>query len=231
MNSNTWNSLTLIHTWSIASVKALDIYRYAKKIWFDIQNIIVTPWATAFYIDAMLRTIYAWETEKYQREIWSYSQKESLWKEDIYELFQKEVWSIAKEISHLLNFWENNFSSCFGKWQRSIEHITAARVDNILVAPASAHILAGVVSWVTNSFALETIRAFNPKQWGRVFIAPAMNTMMLDDPAIQEVLEKLHSPRFKEKYTLLPSESKLLACWEEGNGAMLAVNKIFSHIT
>lgn len=57
-----------------------------------------------------------------------------------------------------------------------------------------------------------------------------MNTQMLHDPAIQDIVLKLQSPQFAQKYIILPTLEKILACGEIGDGAMLDPLSIFKAI-
>lgn len=222
------NTLTLIHSWSIASVKALQIYKHALEEWFQVTHIIPTLWAIPFYIDAILREK---NSKNYSQLIADYLCETSLEPSDIQKLLMKNSEDIFRWISKVLTFGETSLASSFGKWVRDIKHITVARANNILVAPASANMLGKITSGITDNFALEVIRAFDPSHWWKVFIAPAMNTQMLHDPAIQDVLQKLQNPLFKEKYELLPTQSKLLACWENWDGAMIPTKDIFEEIS
>lgn len=217
-------SITLIHTWSIASVKARDIFQEASQIGFIPRYIHATQSAIPFVIDGILRRCL--DPQAYTKICEELSEQTQISQEQLWDI----LWKYAPEIQKIYTAWEPSLASSFGRGVREIQHITSARVGSILVAPASANMLARIANGTTDNFALEVIRAFNPSEWGRVFIAPAMNTQMLHDPAIQDIVLKLQSPQFAQKYIILPTLEKILACGEIGDGAMLDPLSIFKAI-
>ncbi len=103
-------------------------------------------------------------------------------------------------------------------------HIDLAdRADLLLVAPATANILAklahGIADDALTSIALAT-RA-------PLVIAPAMNGKMWDHPATQQNVETLTS----RGATFIGPESGLLACGYEGLGRLWPVEDIVREIT
>jgi phosphopantothenoylcysteine decarboxylase/phosphopantothenate--cysteine ligase len=61
---------------------------------------------------------------------------------------------------------------------------------------------------------------------GRVFVAPAMNTVMLDAPATRRNLSLLE----EKGDVVLPTGEGILACGEEGHGKLLDVGHIIAYV-
>src|SRR4029077_15544666 len=69
-----------------------------------------------------------------------------------------------------------------------IEHIAlASTIDLLLVAPATANILATIA----NGLADDSLSTLYPAPRAPVLVAPAMNTQMFDPPAVRKNLETL----------------------------------------
>lgn len=101
---------------------------------------------------------------------------------------------------------------------------TAQWADVALVAPASANTLSKIASGSTDSFLLEVVRAV-PR--GRlVYVAPAMNTEMWYDPAVQRSLNLIRTPEFAAKYRIIDPIEKVLQCGTTGIGAMEEPDRI-----
>jgi len=94
-----------------------------------------------------------------------------------------------------------------------MEHISWARwADCLVVAPASANTIARLAHGMADDAVSTLALSF----MGPVFVAPAMNTTMLQHPATQENLETLRSRGVE----ILASESGALACGEVGEGRL-----------
>ncbi|MDX1949166.1 MAG: bifunctional phosphopantothenoylcysteine decarboxylase/phosphopantothenate--cysteine ligase CoaBC [Rickettsiales bacterium] len=103
-------------------------------------------------------------------------------------------------------------------------HISLSRKnDIILVAPATADFIAKLANGFCDDLASTICVACDKK----IFLAPAMNTKMLEYPATQENLSKLK----KWGFEIIEPISGVLACGEEGAGKMAEINYIISKIT
>jgi phosphopantothenoylcysteine synthetase/decarboxylase len=100
-------------------------------------------------------------------------------------------------------------------------HIELRRwADILLVAPASANTLAKAANGICDNLLLCVIRA-----WDRMrpaILCPAMNTVMLEHPAILTHLSLLRSYGF----TILDTDVKYLACGDVGKGALASLAEI-----
>jgi len=119
-----------------------------------------------------------------------------------------------------LGVWE--WVTAFFPRRGYVQHISLARwADAIVVAPATANTLAKIRLGLTDNFLLAVVRAA-PR--GRpVLLAPAMNTEMWHDPAIQETVEALGRGG---KYLLVPPRTGRLHCGDVGMGAQALVGDI-----
>lgn len=104
----------------------------------------------------------------------------------------------------------------------AVEHIAVAQDNNILViAPATADLLARLAHGIANDFLTTTYLAFT----GPVVLAPAMNTNMWQHPATQENLAILR----KRGHTIVEPEEGMLACGMTGPGRLAEPGRI-AHI-
>ncbi len=107
--------------------------------------------------------------------------------------------------------------------EAEMAHISLSRNnDVILVAPATADFIAKLANGLCDDLA-STICVASDK---KIYLAPAMNTKMLEYPATQENLNKLQKWGFE---IINPAEG-LLACGEEGAGKMADINDIISSL-
>lgn len=98
-------------------------------------------------------------------------------------------------------------------------HIAYARwADIVLIAPASANSIAKIACGIADNVLLTTLLATRAKK----LIAPAMNTAMLESPQTQANLAQLKNLGFE----CIESRSSLLACGEEGDGALAEIDEI-----
>ncbi|MGT2887306.1 phosphopantothenoylcysteine decarboxylase [Streptococcus didelphis] len=106
-----------------------------------------------------------------------------------------------------------------------VNHIELAKTSDLfIVAPASANTIAhlsyGFAENIVTSVAL-ALPETTPK-----LIAPAMNTKMYLNPITQENLARLSQAGYKE----IPPKSSLLACGDQGKGALANVETIVEAI-
>jgi phosphopantothenoylcysteine decarboxylase/phosphopantothenate--cysteine ligase len=94
-----------------------------------------------------------------------------------------------------------------------MEHIAWARwADGVVVAPATAHLLARMALGLADDAATTLLLAYQ----GPVWVAPAMNTAMLTHPATEQNMATLGSRGIR----FIEAEPGLLACGEMGAGRM-----------
>ena len=126
-------------------------------------------------------------------------------------------------------------------WQQigdPVLHIELRKwVDIVLIAPASANLLAKVTAGMADSLLLSMLRAINlsspssslasnslqqQHRQQQVFICPAMNTAMWSHPCTNQQINQLE----KWGYHIIPPISKKLACGDEGVGALALIDTI-----
>mmetsp|Transcript_14284 Transcript_14284/g.14382 ORF Transcript_14284/g.14382 Transcript_14284/m.14382 type:complete len:271 (-) Transcript_14284:61-873(-) len=101
-------------------------------------------------------------------------------------------------------------------------HIELRRwADLILVAPASADILAKIAAGISDTLLLSVLRALDLKSKPCV-ICPAMNTFMWDHPSTEMACRILE----RWGWIIVNPAVKLLACNDQGKGALASVSDI-----
>jgi phosphopantothenoylcysteine decarboxylase len=96
----------------------------------------------------------------------------------------------------------------------------AERSELLLVAPASADFLAKAAQGHADDLLSTMYLAFS----GRVLVAPAMNTAMWEQPAVQRNVAQLRA----DGVQMIDPESGWLSCRQVGAGRMAAPEKIFA---
>jgi phosphopantothenoylcysteine decarboxylase/phosphopantothenate--cysteine ligase len=105
----------------------------------------------------------------------------------------------------------------------AMDHIDLARwADLFVVAPATAHTLAEFAHGLTGSLLSLVYLVFS----GNAYLAPAMNSVMLDAPATRRNLAVLAA----KGDVILPTGEGVLACGEEGHGKLLDVSHIIAYL-
>ena len=108
---------------------------------------------------------------------------------------------------------------------KQIQHIDLGKeADLFLVAPASANTIAKLAHGFADNIVTSTALALPSEV--KKFLAPAMNTKMLDHPATQNNLETLKS----YGYQIIPPREALLACGDQGSGALASIETILTII-
>lgn len=98
-------------------------------------------------------------------------------------------------------------------FQFHVAHVSLAKKANlILIAPASADIIAKLAHGIADDMLTTTVLAANCKK----IISPAMNTNMYHNPIVQDNLEKLKTYHFG----VIEPEKGMLACRDIGDGKM-----------
>ena len=94
-----------------------------------------------------------------------------------------------------------------------VTHIeTAKAADLILIAPATANVIAKMAHGIADDMLTTVVLAAR----GPKLVSPAMNTGMLENPIAQDNLKTLE----KYGFGIIPSESGVLACKDKGSGRL-----------
>jgi phosphopantothenoylcysteine decarboxylase/phosphopantothenate--cysteine ligase len=102
-----------------------------------------------------------------------------------------------------------------------IAHITFSQtVDLLIIAPATANVLAKLANGIADDFLTSTYLACTAP----VLIAPAMNTVMLEHPATQRNLQKLRD----DGVHLIDPDAGEMACGTIGPGRLTEPERIVS---
>ena len=108
---------------------------------------------------------------------------------------------------------------------KQIQHIDLGKeADLFLVAPASANTIAKLAHGFADNIVTSTALAL-PTNVKKI-LAPAMNTKMLEHPATQNNIETLKS----YGYQIIPPREALLACGDQGSGALATIEIILTTI-
>ncbi len=106
----------------------------------------------------------------------------------------------------LIDTFDRNF-------QYSVEHVALAKqADVVLVAPASANVIAKIAYGIADDMLTTTVMACPCKK----IIAPAMNHNMYHNPIVQDNIEKLK----KFGYEIVSPDNGMLANGDMGDGRM-----------
>ena len=99
------------------------------------------------------------------------------------------------------------------------EHVALAdRADIAVIAPATANI----IGKIANGIGDDALSTFMLTFYSKVFIAPAMNPRMYNNPAVQENIAKLKGRGFQ----FIGPEAGHVACGAAGMGRMCEPDKI-----
>ena len=105
----------------------------------------------------------------------------------------------------------------------NIEHVElGTRADVVLVAPASANMIAKLANGIADDMLSTTVLACRCKK----IVAPAMNTNMYENPIVQSNLEKLRAFGME---VIEPAEG-MLACKAVGKGKMPSEETLLEYI-
>ena len=108
-----------------------------------------------------------------------------------------------------------------------VHHISLAKqADLILVAPATANVIAKMAHGIADDMLTTVVLAAPCKK----LVAPAMNTNMLENPITQDNLKTLE----KYGFEVIPSDTGMLACKDVGSGKLpkeeVLVDYILKHL-
>ncbi len=105
-------------------------------------------------------------------------------------------------------------------WSGDLNHISLGKwADIFIIAPATANTVNKLASGIADNLLLQTALAYDRTK----IIAPAANTRMYENPRTQSNLKILKLIN----YEIVEPSSKLLACNEEGKGALASVEDIY----
>ncbi len=105
-----------------------------------------------------------------------------------------------------------------------VEHVSLAKkADAVIIAPATANIIAKLACGIADDFLTTTVLACKCP----IVFAPAMNTAMFENTITRENTEKLISRGFKAIY----GGSGYLACGDVGSGRMAEPEQMLSELS
>lgn len=108
-------------------------------------------------------------------------------------------------------------------FQFHVAHVSLAQqADLMLIAPASANIIAKLAHGIADDMLSTTALACNAP----ILVSPAMNTRMYEKPITQDNLDTLRNYNF----TVIEPDSGFLACGDVGAGKMPSEDVLMQHI-
>ncbi len=114
------------------------------------------------------------------------------------------------------------FHELFAEGQDPLLHINLSRGnDLLLVAPATANIIGKMANGIADDLLSTLFLAF----FKRVVVAPAMNTHMLENPAVMENISRLRGRGIE----VMEAAEGLLANRETGRGRLPDAETIYRH--
>ena len=106
---------------------------------------------------------------------------------------------------------------------KKMSHINLGqKIDLVIVVPATANFIGKVANGIADDLASTAILASNTP----IFLAPAMNTEMLNNKAVQDNLQLLKKRGIK---IIEPNYGKL-ACGQVGSGKLAEIEEIFKKV-
>lgn len=108
-------------------------------------------------------------------------------------------------------------------FQFHIAHVSLAqKADAMLIAPASANIIAKLAHGIADDMLSTTALACNKP----ILVSPAMNTRMYENPITQDNIETLRNYDF----TIIEPETGHLACKDIGSGKMVGETVLMDYL-
>jgi phosphopantothenoylcysteine decarboxylase/phosphopantothenate--cysteine ligase len=105
-------------------------------------------------------------------------------------------------------------------WASNLNHIDIGKESDIfIIAPATANSLNKISKGIADNILLESALAFR----GEIILAPSANTQMLENHYTRGSIKMLEV----NDYTIVKSQTKVLACGDNGDGALADVEDIF----
>lgn len=141
------------------------------------------------------------------------------------EVLHKDTESWAENAKNKIDFSDINpreaKSFDFNK-PKSTNHIQYAKwADIVIIAPATANIIAKIAYGIADNLITQTLLALNQNKT-KILLAPAMNTQMFDSIQVQNSLKILQD----FDYEIIPPKKALLACNTYGIGALAEVEEM-----
>lgn len=110
-----------------------------------------------------------------------------------------------------------------GKSDDPVAHVNLGRnADCVLVAPATANVIAKLANGIADDMLTSTVLAANCKK----LVAPAMFTGMLENPTTQRNLNRLRADGFE----IIEAEEGRLACGAVGSGRLAEPEQLISAV-
>lgn len=99
------------------------------------------------------------------------------------------------------------------EFEFEVEHVSLAKkADVFMIAPASANVIGKIAGGIADDMLTTTVLACKCP----IYISPAMNTNMFENPIVQDNISKLK----KYGYKIIEPASGFLACRDVGKGKM-----------
>lgn len=105
-------------------------------------------------------------------------------------------------------------------WNDDLNHIKIGEwADVFVIAPASANTIAKLSNGFADNLLLQTALAYPETK----LLCPAANTNMINNPIISNAIRVLAT----SNYTIMNTQTKLLACNTKGDGALVDIEDIY----
>lgn len=108
-------------------------------------------------------------------------------------------------------------------FEYNVEHVALAKkADVVLVAPATANVIAKLTYGLADDMLTTTVLACTCKK----IVSPAMNTRMFQNPIVQNNIEKLR----RNDFEVISPDTGMLACKDVGEGKMPSEQVLLDYI-
>lgn len=155
---------------------------------------------------------------------------------DMFDHFRKELKKFQKkqkkpfrryDLTTYLGDYVNWISEISTAGEAGTEHISLPKwADVFLIAPATANFISKIAYGIADDLLTTTfLSIYDKKKHKKIIIAPAMNTRMYKNPITQKNIKTIKSI-YKDDVTFIPPKKSMLACGEEGIGALADITKI-----
>lgn len=138
---------------------------------------------------------------------------------DVYVMLSDGALKFANPLSFEALCKHEILTSQTQNWQKGVNHIAYAKMDLVLIAPASVNTINCLANGIGGNVFMDTLMAASGV---KTLIAPAANTAMLNHFATQQNLKILQN----NGYEIIEPVCKTLACGEIGKGALADTQNI-----